>query len=179
MGSQLKGELVKLDSKTNQVVPLLGGISAGEVEFSRDGAWVVYVTYPDGILWRSRADGSDRLQLTRAPLQAALAHWSPDGKQIAFSAAMPGKVWRTYITSSDGGAPQPINLVEEAETDPSWSADGSTIAFGHNILAGGNYIALFDPKSRQITRVPGSDSFFGPASPPTGNTSSHCPKTTW
>lgn len=49
-----------------------------------------------------------------------------------------------------------------------WSADGSTIAFGHNILAGGNYIALFDLKSRQITRVPGSDSFFGPRFSPDG-----------
>jgi serine/threonine protein kinase len=168
IGAQLKGELVKFDTKTNQAVPFLGGISAGDVEFSRDGAWVAYVTYPDGILWRSRPDGSERLQLTHAPLQAALVHWSPDGKQIAFSAAAPGKNWRVYITSLEGGTPQPINPGEEAETDPSWSADGSAIVFGHNILGGGNYLGVFDLKSKQITRIPGSEGFFAPRWSPDG-----------
>jgi len=51
----------------------------GDVEFSRDGQWVTYVSYPDYTLWRSRADGSDRLQLTYPPVYAALAHRSPDG----------------------------------------------------------------------------------------------------
>jgi WD40 repeat protein len=45
-GSQLKGELVKFDTKTGQLVPVLGGISAGEVEFSRDGQWAAYVQCP-------------------------------------------------------------------------------------------------------------------------------------
>ncbi len=168
IGSQLKGELVKFDIKTNQVVPLLGGISAGDVEFSRDSTWAAYVSYPDGTLWRSRPDGSERLQLTHAPLQAALVHWSPNGKQIAFSAASPGKNWRVYITSLEGGTPQPINPSEEAETDPSWSPDSGAIVFGHNIQAGGNYIGLFDVKSKQLTRIPGSEGFFAPRWSPDG-----------
>ena len=168
IGSHLKGELVKFDIKTKQLVPLLGGISAGDVEFSRDGAWVAYVTYPDGTLWRSRPDGSERLQLTHAPLQAALVHWSPDGKQIAFSAALPGKNWRVYITSLEGGTPQPINPGEDAETDPSWSPDAGAIVFGHNIQAGGNYIGQFDLKSKQFTRIPGSEGFFAPRWSPDG-----------
>jgi Tol biopolymer transport system component len=170
IGSQLKGELVKFDTKTGQLVPVLGGISAGDVEFSRDGSWVAYVLYPEGTLWRSRADGSDRLQLTHSPMQAALVHWSPDGKQIAFSASAPGKPWRVFIVSADGGAAQPINPADESETDPTWSADGGTIAFGHNTLQGGdpNYIARFDLKSKQITRVPGSEGIFAPRWSPDG-----------
>jgi serine/threonine protein kinase len=168
IGSQPKGELVKLDTKTNQLVALLGGVSAGDAEFTRDGAWVVYVTYPDGILWRSRADGSDRLQLTHAPLSAALAHWSPDGKQIAFSGALPGKNFRVYVASVDGGNPQLINQVDESETDPTWSADGSLIAFGHNDQIGQDYIGLYDLKTKQISRIPGSDGFFAPRWSPDG-----------
>ncbi len=164
VGTQSKAELVKFDTKTGQLVPILGGISAGDVEFTRDGSWVAYVQYPEGTLWRSRADGSDRLQLTHSPVQAALVHWSPDGRRIAFAAGARGKPWRIFIVSVDGGAPQPINPKDESETDPSWSADGNSLAFGHNTLQGGetNYIATFDLKSKQITRVAGSDGLFAP-----------------
>jgi eukaryotic-like serine/threonine-protein kinase len=169
IGSQLKGELVKFDAKTIQLVPVLGGISASDVEFSRDGTWVTYVLQPEGTLWRSRADGSDRIQLTHSPMQAALAHWSPDGRQIAFSAAAPGKLFRVFLISADGGSPQPINPVEEAETDPSWSADGGMLAFGHNTQNDNtSYVGLFDLKSRQITRLPGSEGIFGPRWSPDG-----------
>ena len=170
IGTQLKAELVKFDSKTSQLVPVLGGISAGDVEYTRDGAWVAYVQYPEGTLWRSRADGSDRRQLTQSPTQAALVHWSPDGQQIAFAATAPGKPWRVFIVPADGGAAQAINSKDESETDPTWSADGSTIAFGHNTLQGGepNYIATFDLKSKQITRIPGSDGLFAPRWSPNG-----------
>jgi len=170
IGTQLKAELVKFDTKTSQLVPVLGGISAGDVEFTRDGLWVAYVQYPEGTLWRSRADGSDRLQLTRSPMQAALVHWSPDGKQIAFAATAPGKPWRIFIVSVDGGAAQSINPTVESETDPSWSADGNMLVFGHNALQGGepNYIAVFDLKSKQITRVAGSEGLFASRWSPDG-----------
>jgi eukaryotic-like serine/threonine-protein kinase len=170
IGAQLKGELVKFDTKTNQFVPVLGGISAGDVEFSRDGSWATYVLYPEGTLWRSRADGSERLQLTRPPMQAALAHFSPDAKKIAFSATFPGKPWRVFVISAEGGAPQPISSSDESQTDPTWSTDGGTIAFGHNALEQNdkNYLGMFDVKSRQITRLAGSDGCFGPRWSPDG-----------
>jgi hypothetical protein len=44
--------------------PYLSGISAAAVSSSPDGKWVTYAEYPDQNLWRSRADGSDKLQLT-------------------------------------------------------------------------------------------------------------------
>jgi serine/threonine protein kinase len=164
IGSQLKAELGKIDTKTGQFVPVLGGISAGDVNFSRDGLWVTYVLYPEGTLWRSRVDGSERLQLTYPPMQTALAHWSPDGQQIAFSASVPGKPWRVFLISVDGSSPQPISSSEESQTDPTWSADGGTIAYGYNAGEGPakNYISMFDVRSRQITRLTGSEGFFAP-----------------
>jgi Tol biopolymer transport system component len=86
-----------------------------------------------------------------------------NGRQIVFSAAAPGKPFRLLLISADGGSPQPINPVEEDETDPTWSSDGGTIAFGHHTgQVATTYIGLFDLKSRQITRLPGSEGLFGP-----------------
>ena len=78
IGQQTRGELVRYDARSREFVPYLAGISASWVVFSRDGQWVTYVTFPDGVLWRSRVDGNDRLQLSYPPLEANQPRWSPD-----------------------------------------------------------------------------------------------------
>ena len=65
----MRGELMRLDPKSDQFQPFLGGISADLVAFSKDGQSVAYVSYPEMILWRANRDGSDRVQLTNPPLQ--------------------------------------------------------------------------------------------------------------
>ena len=75
---------MRYDAKSGKFVPFLSGISADEVAVSKDGQWLVYVSYPDGLLWRSRLDGSERQRLSDPPLYALNPQWSPDGKQIVF-----------------------------------------------------------------------------------------------
>jgi len=163
-GVQPRGELVRYDSKSGQFVPFLGGISAGDVDFSRDGQWITYVTYPEGTLWRSKIDGSQRLRLTYDPINASLAHWSPDGQQVAFSGGEPGKPWKVFLVSKDGGSSQPVTSENVQETDPTWSSDGRTLAFGHASpgKADQAFIQLVDVKNRRVSRLPGSESLFGP-----------------
>jgi Tol biopolymer transport system component len=84
VGLLAHGELSRYDVKSQQFSPFLGGISAESVSFSKDGQWVAYTAYPESTLWRSKADGSQRLQLTYPPMVALLPRWSPDGKQLAF-----------------------------------------------------------------------------------------------
>jgi eukaryotic-like serine/threonine-protein kinase len=170
IGVQPRAELVRYDSKSGDFVPYLGGISAGDLDFSRDGQWISYVSYPENTLWRSKLDGSERLQLTYTPMRAALAHLSPDGKQIAFSGATPGKPWKVYLISKDGGNPQPLTSEEVQETDPTWSQDGKTLAFGHvnNAQPEQTFIALFDLATHKISQLPGSQGIFGPRWSPDG-----------
>ena len=170
IGEQLRAELVRFDFKSGQFVPYLGGMSAGELDFSRDGKWVAYVSYPDDTLWRSKIDGSERLQLTYQPLRAAIPHWSPDGKMIAFSAAAPGKPWKVFVVSPDGGSPESITSTETLETDPTWSPDGSTLAFSSNdnFHPETMFIQLFNLKNRQLSRTPSDQPVFAPRWSPDG-----------
>jgi Tol biopolymer transport system component len=103
IGQQLRGELEAFDARVGQFVPYLGGISADFVDFSRDGKWVAFVSYPEGTLWRSRVDGSERLQLTVAPMEATVPRRSPDGSQIAFYVIAGTKQQRLYLIGADGG----------------------------------------------------------------------------
>jgi serine/threonine protein kinase/Tol biopolymer transport system component len=170
IGVQSRAELVRYDSKSGEFIPYLGGISGGDVGFSGDGQWVTYVSYPGGTLWRSKLDGSDRLQLTYPPMQTALAHWSPDGKQIAYAGATPGKPWKIFLIPADGGSSQPVTSDEAIETDPTWSPDGNTLAFGHRdpVDPDKTYIEMFDLTTRQVSQLAGSQKIFAPRWSPDG-----------
>ena len=166
-GMQPRAELVKFDAKSGELIPFLGGMSAGDVDFSRDGQWVAYVSYPENTLWRSKPDGSQRLQLTYAPMQAALAHWSPDGTQIAFAGTAPGKPWKIFLIGKDGGSPQAVTTEELNEGDPTWSPDGKKLAFGVQ-MGDTSMIKMLELGSHGISQLAGSDKIFAPRWSPDG-----------
>jgi Tol biopolymer transport system component len=173
VGLQPRGELVRYDLKSGRFVPYLSGISADWLTFSRDQEWIAYTTYPDGVLWRSQLDGSQRLQLSFSPVKAVLPRWSPDGKQIAF-VGVTGKNWTIYLVSAEGGSP--VRLVPDdnlQETDPDWSPDGNSIVFGRlpPIIGTSSSIAIhsFDLKKGQLSTIPGSEGLFTPRLSPDGH----------
>jgi Tol biopolymer transport system component/DNA-binding winged helix-turn-helix (wHTH) protein len=165
VGEQGRGELTRYDTKTQQWGNYLSGISAEELDFSRDGEWVVYATYPEASLWRSKVDGRERLQLTYPPLQAVLPRWSPDGKQIAFTARAPGKPWKTYLISAKGGSPRQLTPGEAGENDPTWSADGKTLVF---MDSEAKMIRLLDLQTGHVSALPGSEGLGSPRWSPDG-----------
>jgi len=153
----VQGELVRLDPNSHRYLPYLEGISAIQLAFSRDGQWVTYISFPDETLWRSKVDGTERLQLTSAPLIAAMPQWSPDGKQIAFAASSPGKLLHVNIVSADGGTPREVTKGEVNEFFPSWSRDGNSLFFGNLPIdiAGVPPTAIYqlNLKTNQLTTV--------------------------
>jgi Tol biopolymer transport system component len=157
IGDQSRGELVRYDSKSRQFVPYLSGISAEGVSFSRDGAWVTYVAYPEGTLWRSKVDGSERLQLCFEPMSALLPRWSPDGRRIAFVGITPGKPWQIYMVSAEGGSPEQLTADERNHGSGSWSPDGNSLAFGDHQTDNVAAIHILDLRTRRVSTVPGSE----------------------
>ena len=163
------GEIVKYVPDTKNFVPVLSGVSATDLNFSPDGKWVTYVSIPDGTLWRSRADGAKKLQLTFAPERAALPHWSPDGKQIAYVRIQPGKPWKISVIPAAGGNPKEILPENRSQVDASWSADGTRIMFGYFLHdPNGLDIRVVDVKTHKSVTVPGSDGLFSPRWSPNG-----------
>jgi Tol biopolymer transport system component len=117
-GGQKRGELTRYDLKSRESVPYLSGIFAEGLDFSKDGVWVTYVMLPNMTLWRSKLDGSQRMQLTSNPMHASLPRWSPDGKRIVFAGQVPGRNWKIYVVSFDGGSLEPLTQDEHNEGDP-------------------------------------------------------------
>jgi Tol biopolymer transport system component/DNA-binding winged helix-turn-helix (wHTH) protein len=168
-GGQVRGELVRYDLKSGKLEPFLSGISADHLDFSRDGKWVTYVTFPEADLWRSRLDGSERLQLTRS-LMAATPRWSPDGTHIAF-AGHPGCCWKIYVISAEGGKPE---VVAESESEhdyvnPSWAQDGNSLIFGESQFSSARKISSVDLRTGHVSIIPGSEGlYYGPNLSPDG-----------
>jgi eukaryotic-like serine/threonine-protein kinase len=164
-----RGEVVRYDSSSRQFLPYLSGISAEDLDFSRDGRWVTYVAYPEGTLWRSKADGSERRQLTFPPMQAFLPRWSPEGTRIAFNGTEPGQRWKVYVVSSEGGTPRRMTNEQGDEGDVGWSPDGKSLVFGSmSFLEGRPEIHLLDLTTLHMSMLPGSEGLFSPRWSPDG-----------
>jgi Tol biopolymer transport system component/DNA-binding winged helix-turn-helix (wHTH) protein len=167
VGGQQRGELVHYDLKMKQFVPFLGGISATEVDVSRDGQWVTYTSYPEFTIWRSRVDGSERLQLTFPPMNAHEPRWSPDGRQIVF-VDFPSKL---FVVSADAGTPR--RLMPEVEPDmigaATWYPDGGSIVFGQ-WTGTMDSIAHYrlDLKTNQVSKLRGLERMYSARLSPDG-----------
>jgi len=158
VGSKKRGELIRYDSKSRQFVPYLTGISAVESRVSPDGKWIIYVSYPDRSLWRSRSDGSDRVQLTFPPMMVFYPKISPDGMKVAFSGLTASSGLGVYVLSMGGGAPEKVVDVGHA---PAWSPDGNSLAFaalvpGRHLFDENHWaeIHIIDLRTKHISVVP-------------------------
>ena len=152
IGTQRRGELVHFDPRAREFMPYLGGISAFDPTFSRDGKWVAYFSYPEHTLWRSRADGSDRLQLTYPPLIVVYPRISPDGSKVAFSTPEND----AYVLSINGGTPK---KVAENAIAPDWSPDGTLLAV---TSWGPDRSRIVDLRSGKVSLLPDSQGMIGP-----------------
>jgi len=179
-GHQPRNEFLRYDFKSDQFVPDFNGVSGTGLEYSHDGKWIIYVSVPEGSLFRSAVDGSQRLQLTWPPLRADTAHWSPDGKQIAFSGSSEGSAPRIYIAPFEGGAPRQVSHGESGkhgEWYPTWSPDGASLAYGATVFdaepalttqPGTVPIHVLDLRTNRVSALSGSEGVWMPSWSPDG-----------
>jgi len=169
IGYQNRGELVRYDSSSKQFLPLLDGISATDAVYSRDGKWLIYLSYPDHGLCRSRADGSDRLQLTYAPLEAYWPHISPDAKRVQFLGYLPKQGYGQYVVEMAGGEPRRLG---DMNASSAWSFDGRSLMVnipipGTTLRDPDSYqLAIFEIQSGKLSIIPdsrGKDGAFQPS----------------
>jgi eukaryotic-like serine/threonine-protein kinase len=167
-----RSELVRYDNNAHGFVPFLSGSSADHVAFSHDGKWVVYISVPDNTLWRSRIDGSERLQLTFPPVRPFLPHWSPDGAQISYTDVQSGKSWKSFLISAQGGAAAEMHPEKDSQTDAEWSPDGTRIVYGRTPFLPHSSdtvdIRILNVATRQVSTIPGSKDLYSPRWSPDG-----------
>jgi len=158
-------ETIRFEPVSRHFEPFLAGTPARWFKYSRSGQWIAYVNTRDYTLWRSRADGSEPVQLTSAPMTAFTPDWSPDGTQLAFVGYLPGKPNKIYVVSRDGGLSYPITGDSEREWDPNWSVDGKSLLFGHiwySFELGTTGIFKFDLSTKHVSLLPGSSTSARP-----------------
>jgi Tol biopolymer transport system component len=92
--------------------------------------------------------------------------------QIAFSSRDPGRPWHIVILSLQDGQSRQFTLGDSNALDPSWSHDGSSLAFGEDPFrirgVKRNAIHILDLKTGNATDVPDSAEVFSPRWSPDG-----------
>ncbi len=170
IGASNIGQLVGFDARSRQWAPFLGGLDATQVAYSRDGKWIAYAD-SKGRLWRSGAEGRERLQLTDPPLFARNPRWSPDGQSIVFYAGAAGEPDSIYVAAANGRSVMRLTHDGKGsgEGDGNWSRDGGVILYAAPDEGGRKqYLYTVDVKSRAIAQLPNTARLWSPRWSPDG-----------
>jgi eukaryotic-like serine/threonine-protein kinase len=122
--------------KTDGSPPVLLGEGAGE-GLSPDGSWVLSIMHPfkDTELVAYPTGPGEAKRFSQDGLALQLADWTPDGKQIVFSASERERGVRIYVRDFAGGKPRPV------------SPEGYRM-FRHGVSPDGRFVIAAGPDQR-------------------------------
>lgn len=173
-GEVLRGEVMKLNRRAGLFEPYLDRLSADCLDYSPDGQWIAYVSFPARELWKCRRDGSDRVLLEDG-LLTYMPRWSPDGKRLAFAATRKG-AWgephRIYTILAEGGRAEPVKGVNGPGFTPNWSPDGKKLVFApfdyEFVQKQDRHVSIVDLGTGEVQMVAGSEDMYSPRWSPDG-----------
>jgi DNA-binding winged helix-turn-helix (wHTH) protein/Tol biopolymer transport system component len=166
IGSHNEYQLLRIDPKTTAKTAMLAESGATDMDFSLDGQWVVYAARENGTLWKSRIDGSGKVQLTAGATGAFAPHWSPDQKRILFTGFLLDSQPRLYVVSADGGSPKSVlpSNNKWASVSGDWRTDGRQIVLDVQEMESNREpdIRILDLESGKLTKLLDSDGLIEP-----------------
>jgi serine/threonine protein kinase/Tol biopolymer transport system component len=160
VGRSLRVVLARFDSASQTWKPYFRGMNAYQLEYSRDGQWMTYVAPPGHSVWRSRADGSQAIQLSAFPLMATNPRLSPDNSKVVFWGNSKGQVPGMYLVSASGGVVEILSgkgQSADREEEPTWSPDGRSVLYGKH-----GRLWTMDIETRAAVPLPNSEGLLFP-----------------
>ncbi|MGB7537674.1 MAG: DPP IV N-terminal domain-containing protein [Anaerolineales bacterium] len=147
--------------------------------WSPDGKRIAFTAYRDDSsdIYFVNADGSELTRITDQPAPDLDPAWSPDGERIAFTSLRDDPSWAVcittckfeiYIMDADGSNVGRLTDTRVGAWDPTWSPDGSRIAFTSRSNGTADIFVMDSDGSNliRLTDTPGWD--FLPAWSPDG-----------
>jgi Tol biopolymer transport system component/DNA-binding winged helix-turn-helix (wHTH) protein len=166
IGSHKEYQLLRIDPKSAVKTAMLAQSGATDMDFSLDGQWVVYAARENGTLWKSRIDGTGKVQLTAGATGAFAPHWSPDQRQILFTGFLLDRQPRLYVVSADGGTPKSVLPTNNkwASVSGDWRTDGRQIVLDVQETESGREpdIRILDLETNKLTKLLGSNGLIEP-----------------
>jgi len=118
--------------------------------WSPDGSKIAFSSDrdPNRDIYVMNADGTGRTNLTNSAAYDAAPAWSPDGSKIAFSRTYEihqhdGKWdYEIYVMNADGTGQTRLTNNAAWDNEPTWSPDGTQIAFASGFAARGDIYVM-------------------------------------